>query len=252
MTEPVTAAILVIGNEILSGRTQDANIAYIAAGLEKLGIRLREARVVPDIEAEIVQAVNTLRKRYHYVFTSGGIGPTHDDITAESIAKAFDVPLLRDPRAVERLLKQIRAEDLNEARLRMANIPEGGELIDNPVSHAPGFRIGNVHVMAGVPRIMQAMFDGIKASLKSGAKILSKSVVIYTQEGTLAAPLSAIQNDAPDTEIGSYPFAREGRFGTVIVTRGTDENRVVAVTAEIVSMAEALGVEHVEEPLQIP
>lgn len=252
MTEPVTAAVLVIGNEILSGRTQDANIAYIAAGLEKLGIRLREARVVPDIEAEIVQAVNTLRERYHYVFTSGGIGPTHDDITAESIAKAFDVPLLRDPRAVERLLKQIRAEDLNEARLRMANIPEGGELIDNPVSHAPGFRIGNVHVMAGVPRIMQAMFDGIKASLKSGAKILSKSVVIYTQEGTLAAPLSAIQNDAPDTEIGSYPFAREGRFGTVIVTRGTDENRVVAVTAEIVSMAEALGVEHVEEPLQIP
>ena len=252
MVEEVTAAILIIGNEILSGRTQDVNVQYIATGLNQVGVRLKEIRVVADDEAAIIDAVNALRARYAYVFTTGGIGPTHDDITAECIAKAFGVRLLRDPRAVEQLQKQIRPENLNEARLRMANIPEGADLIDNPVSHAPGIHIGNVYVMAGVPRIMQAMFDGVKPTLKGGATILAASVIIHAPEGSVAAPLRDIQDQAPDTEIGSYPFARDGRFGTVIVTRGTDRERVLAVSAQVVAMAKAMGAEHVDEGLQEP
>ncbi len=241
MADEVTAALLIIGNEILSGRTQDVNLNYIAKGLAQVGVRLKEVRVVADDEPAIIVAVNQLRDAYHYVFTTGGIGPTHDDITAECVAKAFGVPLKRDPRAVERLLKQIKPEDLNEARLRMANIPEGGVLIDNPVSQAPGFRIGNVHVMAGVPRIMQAMFDGVKGTLKGGARILSCSVQIQAPEGLVAAGLAAIQTAAPDVEIGSYPFAKEGRFGTVIVTRGIDRDRVAAVSVQVANMAKDLG-----------
>jgi len=250
--EEVTAALLIIGNEILSGRTQDVNVQYIATGLNQAGVRLKEVRVVADDEAAIIGAVNALRSQYRYVFTTGGIGPTHDDITAECIAKAFGVPLLRDPRAVEQLLKQIKPENLNEARLRMANIPEGGELIDNPVSHAPGFHIGNVYVMAGVPRIMQAMFDGVKPTLSGGPRVLAASVIIHAPEGSVASPLAEIQNAAPDTEIGSYPFARDGRFGTVIVTRGTDRERVLAVSAQVVAMAQAMGAETVDEGLQEP
>jgi molybdenum cofactor synthesis domain-containing protein len=252
MTEEVAAALLVIGNEILSGRTQDVNVQYIATGLNSVGVRLKEVRVVADDEAAIIEAVNALRARYAYVFTTGGIGPTHDDITADCIAKAFGVKLLRDPRAVEQLSKQIRPENLNEARLRMANIPEGADLIDNPVSHAPGFHIGNVYVMAGVPRIMQAMFDGVKPTLKGGARVLAASVIIHAPEGSVATPLAEIQAGAPDTEIGSYPFARDGRFGTVIVTRGTDKARVLSVSAEVLAMAEGMGVNCVDEGLQEP
>jgi len=243
---------LIIGNEILSGRTQDVNLNYIALGLNQVGVRLKEVRVVADDEAAIIAAVRALSPAYDYVFTTGGIGPTHDDITAECVAKAFNVPLKRDQRAVDQLLKQIRPEDLNEARLRMANIPEGGELIDNPVSHAPGFRIHNVHVMAGVPRIMQAMFDGVKYTLQGGAKIVSASVVIFAPEGSVAAPLAAIQAEADDTEIGSYPFVRQGRFGTTIVTRGTDQARVKAVSAQVVEMATGLGAEVEDQGLQVP
>ena len=252
MAKEVTAALLVIGNEILSGRTQDVNVQYIATGLNEVGVRLKEVRVVADDEAAIIGALNALRAQYAYVFTTGGIGPTHDDITAECVARAFSVPLLRDPRAVEQLLKQIRPENLNEARLRMANIPQGADLIDNPVSHAPGFHIGNVYVMAGVPRIMQAMFDGVKPTLKGGAPVLAASVIIHAPEGAVAASLREIQDKAPDTEIGSYPFARDGRFGTVIVTRGTDRARVLAVSAEVVAMAQSLGADCVDEGLQEP
>ena len=252
MSEEVTAAILVIGNEILSGRTQDVNVHYIATGLGQVGVRVKEIRVVADDEAAIIGAVNALRSQYRYVFTTGGIGPTHDDITAECIAKAFDVPLLRDPRAVERLLKQIKPENLNEARLRMANIPEGADLVDNPVSHAPGFHIGNVYVMAGVPRIMQAMFDGVKPTLTGGAQVLSASVIIHAAEGSVATPLASIQAEAPDTEIGSYPFVKDGRFGTVIVTRGTDRGRVLAVSAQVIEMAHSMGAETVDEGLKEP
>jgi molybdenum cofactor synthesis domain-containing protein len=250
--DEVSAALLIIGNEILSGRTQDSNLHYIATGLAQVGVRLREVRVVADDEPAIIDAVRALSIAYDYVFTTGGIGPTHDDITSECIAKAFGVKLLRDPRAVELLLKQIKPENLNEARLRMANIPEGADLIDNPVSNAPGFRLRNVHVMAGVPRIMQAMFDGIKPTLKGGAKMLAASVVIYLPEGAVATPLAEIQTKAPDTEIGSYPFVRNGRFGTVIVTRGTDHDRVSAVSAEVAHMARALGAEIEEEGVRAP
>ena len=252
MADEVTAALLIIGNEILSGRTQDVNLNYVALGLNQAGVRLKEVRVVADDEAAIIDAVRALSGAYDYVFTTGGIGPTHDDITAECIAKAFNVPLRRDQRAVDQLLKQMRPEDLNEARLRMANIPEGAELIYNPVSHAPGFRIKNVYVMAGVPRIMQAMFDGIKQTLKGGAKVVSASVVIHAPEGSIASQLAAIQTAAPDTEIGSYPFARQGRFGAIIVTRGTDPERVRAVSAQVVSMAKEAGAEVEDEGLQAP
>ncbi len=239
----VRAALIVIGNEILSGRTQDVNIHYIATGLGAIGVRLKEVRVIADDETAIVTAVNALRQSYAYVFTTGGIGPTHDDITAACIAKAFGVPLLRDPRAVERLLLQIKPENLNEARLRMANIPEGADLIDNPVSHAPGFRIGNVYVMAGVPRIMQAMFDGVRSGLKGGPRMLSKNVTIHMGEGAIAIALENIQKRHLDVEIGSYPFTRDGQFGTVIVVRGTVAALVEQVAREVDEMARAEGAE---------
>jgi molybdenum cofactor synthesis domain-containing protein len=237
----VSAALLIIGNEILSGRTQDANLAYIALGLNEVGVRLKEVRVVPDDEREIIDAVNALRARFTYVFTTGGIGPTHDDITAECIAKAFGVRLLRDPRAVEMLKRQIAPENLNEARLRMANIPEGADLIENPVSRAPGFRIGNVHVMAGIPRIMQAMFDGVKGSLKGGRKMLSQTIDVYTGEGAIAAGLTEIQNARPAVEIGSYPFQRQGVFGTAIVARGTETAQVSEAIDAVRSLVHGLG-----------
>ncbi len=252
MADEVTAALLIIGNEILSGRTQDVNLQYVALGLGQVGVRLKEVRVVADEEDAIIAAARQLSAAYDYVFSTGGIGPTHDDITAESMAKAFAVPLLRHPDAVERLQKHIKPADLNEARLRMANIPEGADLIDNPVSSAPGFRIGNVHVMAGVPRIMQAMFDGIKPGLKGGARILSASVLIQAPEGLVAGGLRDIQANAPDTEIGSYPFARNGRFGTVIVTRGIDRDRVAMVSSLVAGMARALGAEIEEGEVEAP
>ncbi|PKU21652.1 competence/damage-inducible protein A [Telmatospirillum siberiense] len=251
MVEEVTAALVIIGNEVLSGRTQDANLQYIALGLNEAGVRLKEVRVVADDEAAIIKTVNELRAANTYVFTTGGIGPTHDDITAECIAKAFGVALKRDPRAVECLLRQIKPENLNEARLRMANIPDGGELIDNPVSHAPGFRVDNVFVMAGVPKIMQAMFDGIRGSLKGGAKMVSKSVTIHAGEGVIADGLRQLQERRPDVEIGSYPFNREGRYGTVIVTRGTDPAVVERVSHEVALMAQGLGA-GIEEESQPP
>ena len=241
MTSEVRAALIIIGNEVLSGRTQDANLAYIASGLNDVGVQMREVRVIPDVEETIIATVNELRARFDYVFTTGGIGPTHDDITSDSVAKAFGVPLLRDPRAVELLKKVIKPENLNEARLRMANIPEGASLIDNPVSAAPGFNIGNVYVMAGVPRIMQAMFDGIEHTLKGGEKVLSKSVTLHIGEGSIATALGDIQTRNPTVDIGSYPFTRDSGYGTVIVARGTDATLVAAVSAEVAEMARALG-----------
>ena len=242
MGDEVTAALIIIGNEVLSGRTQDANLHYIANELVDCGIRLREVRVVADDEAAIIKAVNELRPSHRYVFTTGGIGPTHDDITNQCVAKAFGVQLCRDPRAVALLLRQIKPENLNEARLRMATLPEGCELIDNPISHAPGYVLGNVYVLAGVPRIMRAMFDGLKAGLKGGARLLSLSVTIYGSEGLIAARLAEIQAGHPELEIGSYPFTRDGVYGTVIVIRGTDRAAQDAAGAEVREMARQLGV----------
>ena len=237
----VTAAILVIGDEILSGRTKDKNIGYIAEYLTNIGISLREVRVVPDVEDEIVTAVNALRTRYTYLFTTGGIGPTHDDITADCVAKAFGVGIDHDPRAVAMLRERHKPEDLNEARLRMARIPFGADLVANPISKAPGFMLGNTIVMAGVPSIMQAMLDAVAPRLTTGAKMNSTTVDCGSiPEGLYAAGLSAVAKAHPDVVIGSYPsFGPEG-FRNQIVVRAIDASKMdaaaVAVTAMIATL----------------
>jgi molybdenum cofactor synthesis domain-containing protein len=238
----VTACLLIIGNEILSGRTQDANLAFIAKGLNEVGVRLREVRVIPDVAETIIATVNEMRAKFDYVFTTGGIGPTHDDITSECIARAFGVRWVLDEEARRRLAAgYANPTDLNEARLRMAHIPEGAVLIDNPVSRAPGFRIGNVFVMAGVPRIMQSMFDGIKHSLAGGAPVLSRTVTSGLPEGVLAEGLGKLQERYPDFDIGSYPYYRRGGFGTSLVVRGTDASRLDAAVGELFAMVKGLG-----------
>src|SRR5258708_3839460 len=205
----VTACMLIIGNEILSGRTQDANLAFIAKGLNEVGVRLREVRVIPDVAETIIATVNEVREKFDYVFTTGGIGPTHDDITSECIARAFGVDWVLNEEARQRLAAgYANPTDLNTARLRMAHIPQGAVLIDNPVSRAPGFQIGNVFVMAGVPSVMQAMFDGIKHRLSGGAPVLSRTVTSGLPEGVLAEGLGRLQQRYPDFDIGSYPYYR--------------------------------------------
>ena len=223
-----TACLIIIGNEVLSGRTQDKNLAWLAAELNKLGIRLMESRIIPDIGQTIITCVNSMRRQFDMVFTTGGIGPTHDDITSEYVAKAFGVNLSRHPEAVALLEKHYPPGELNEARLKMAEIPEGATLIYNPVSAAPGYKIGNVYVMAGVPRIMQAMFDGIKHTLKGGAPMLSASIAAYVTEGVIAETLTRIQLQFPTVEIGSYPFVRGQKLGTTLVARSTDAEAVSA------------------------
>jgi len=235
----VTAAVLVIGDEILSGRTKDKNIGYIADYLTALGIDLREVRVVPDVEEEIVAAVNALRARYNYLFTTGGIGPTHDDITAECVAKAFAAPIDYDPRAVA-ILKERLAKtggELNEARMRMTRIPKGAELVLNKISGAPGFWIGNVIVMAGIPAVMQSMLDEVAPKLKTGAKLLSETIRADAKEGDVGTPLGMIAKANPDTIIGSYPFFDE-KLGpnTNIVVRSRDPQKLAAVKAAVEAM----------------
>src|SRR3954454_1473596 len=186
--QTVTAALVIIGNEILSGRTQDVNLAFLATQLNEAGIQMGEVRVVPDAEADIVEAVNALRGKHDHVFTTGGIGPTHDDITSASIAKAFGLPYGRHPEAERRLLAYYPPEKVNRARMKMAETPEGAELIDNPVSVAPGFIIGNVFVLAGIPQVVRAMFDGIRPTLRGGTLVRSRSITTYSPEGEIAAP----------------------------------------------------------------
>lgn len=231
MTETITAAVLIIGNEILSGKTQDANVQFIGESCARLGIVLAEARVIRDEPDIIAAVVNELRHRYTYVFTTGGIGPTHDDMTAESVALAFGVELVLNEEAARRIGRGSR--DLNPARLKMAMIPDGASLIDNSLSHAPGFRIDNVFVMAGIPSIARAMFAAIEGNLEGGRPIQSKSIDLYSREGDFAQVLEDIAGRHPDVEIGSYPFSREGRFGASIVVRGTDGGRVDAALDEI-------------------
>ncbi len=237
----ITAAILVIGDEILSGRTKDKNIGYIAEYLTNVGIDLREVRVVPDIEEEIVAAVNALRARYTYVFTTGGIGPTHDDITADCIAKAFGVSIDVDQRAVKLMLERYKPEDLNEARLRMARIPAGADLIENPVSKAPGFRIGNVITMAGVPSVMHAMLDNVVPTLQTGSKMLSRAIEAGAlPEGIYAAGLGEVATAHPGVSIGSYPsFGPEG-FRNQIVVRSKDETLLEAAASAVMALVAKL------------
>jgi molybdenum cofactor synthesis domain-containing protein len=234
MAISVTAALLIIGDEILTGRTKDKNIGYIAEYLTGIGIDLREVRVVPDVEEEIVVAVNALRSRYTYLFTTGGIGPTHDDITADSIAKAFSVGIGVDPRAVALLQERYQPHELNEARLRMARIPEGADLIENPISKAPGFRIGNVFVMAGVPSIMQAMLDIIAPSLQTGARMIIETIEAEgLAEGIYAEGLGQIASSNEGVSIGSYPSFSTSGFRNQIVVRGKDPDAVASAAAAI-------------------
>lgn len=224
--ETVTAALLVIGEEILSGRTRDENTAYIAAYLTRVGISLREVRVVADTEAEIAGAVNELRGRYTYVFTTGGIGPTHDDVTTDAIAKAFDVAVAVHEEAVAAMRQHHADSDLTPARLRMARIPDGAALIHNAVSRAPGYMLENVIVMAGVPRIMQVMLDEVMPRLSKGRPMGSRTVRVDAPEGDVAPPLAALQAAYPEVQIGSYPFFERNRIGTYVVLRDTDEARL--------------------------
>ena len=244
----VTACVLVIGNEILSGRTVDANLPWLARRLNQIGIELKEARIIADDEEVIVRTLNEVRTRFDYVFTTGGIGPTHDDITAASVAKAFGVKLIEHPEALARLRGQYAdPTDLNPMRRRMAHVPEGATLIDNPVSRAPGFRIGNVHVMAGVPAIMQAMFDGVAARLQGGDLVLSRTVTAALPEGKLAEGLAQIQDRYAELSIGSYPHFRKGQLGVSIVLRGTDAGRLARALEEVSSLMRALGAEPKED-----
>lgn len=230
----ITAALLVIGDEILTGRTKDKNIGYIAEYLTGIGIDMREVRVVPDVEDEIVAAVNAMRVRYDYLFTTGGIGPTHDDITADAVAKAMGVGIDIDPRAVAVMRERYAEGELNAARLRMARIPFGADLVANPISKAPGFKIGNVIVMAGVPSIMQAMLDDIAPKLSTGARMQIETIDAQgTAEGIYAAGLGEIALAHPTVSIGSYPSFQQGSFRNQIVVRGKDAEAVAAAAGAV-------------------
>jgi molybdenum cofactor synthesis domain-containing protein len=237
----VTACVLIIGNEILSGSTQDQNLAFLAKGLNAVGIRVTEARVIGDDGAAIIAAVSEVRRRFDYVFTTGGIGPTHDDITAQAIADAFAVPLVLHPEAKRLLESHYPPGGLNAARLRMAMMPEGATLLPNPISRAPGFRVDNVFVLAGVPQVMQATFNELRHRLKGGARLLSRSVSCALGEGTIAAELGALQARYGDLEIGSYPYFRRNDFGVTLVIRGTDGARIGGAIDELKALIRALG-----------
>jgi molybdenum cofactor synthesis domain-containing protein len=238
MSDIITAGILVIGDEILSGRTKDKNIGFIAEYLTNIGIDLKEVRIVSDDEADIIAALNALRARYTYVFTTGGIGPTHDDITADSVAKAFGVGIDHHPEVVARFRERFKNPgELNEARLRMARIPDGAELIQSATILAPGFKLDNVITMAGVPSIMQAMMDIVAPRLQSGTRMLSESVRADCREGDVGTPLRAIAEAHPDTIIGSYPFLDEnGKPNTSLVVRSRDQARLTAAMDAVKAM----------------
>jgi len=241
-----TACVLVIGNELLSGRTQDANIKFLATRLGELGIPLREVRVIPDVAATIVETVNEVRARFTYVFTTGGIGPTHDDITSECVAAAFGVPWEKQPEAWALLASRYPPGGFNAARQRMATMPRGARLIANPVSVAPGFEIGNVFVMAGVPQVMRAMFETLVPRLAGGPPVISRAVhVTGVPEGTLAEGLGEIQRAHPSVEIGSYPFYRSNGNGVAVVAKGTDATLAEAAIAAAAALMRSLGGEPV-------
>lgn len=243
-----TAALVVIGDEILSGRTQDRNIAQIASWLNVQGIRLAEVRVVPDVQDRIVAAVNALRAEHDYLFTTGGIGPTHDDITVDAIAAALDVPVIIHPDArtmLEGYYKRIGSE-LTEARLRMARTPEGAELIPNPVSGAPGIKVGNIFVMAGVPHITAGMLEGLTGTLEGGRPLVSVTVGAFAAESEVADMLAKLQSTHAGTAIGSYPFFKEGRVGSNFVVRSEDEAVAEACADELAAGLSAAGYQPVE------
>ncbi|WP_457583145.1 competence/damage-inducible protein A [Ensifer canadensis] len=239
----VTAAMVAIGDELLSGRTKDKNIGHLAEMMTMVGIDLREVRIVPDEEASIVEAINAVRDRYDYIFTSGGIGPTHDDITADAVSRAFSVDCIYDERAMALLgaMYERRGMEFSDARKRMARMPEGSRLIPNPVSTAPGFAIGNVHVMAGVPQVFQAMLDAIMPELQTGTPLLSQSVRSPYSEGDIGTPLTEVQKNHPETSIGSYPKFDGKVFSTDIVVRARDHQALAAAAADVQAMIDAIA-----------
>lgn len=251
MTSNPTACLLIIGNEVLSGRTRDANLQFLATRLGDIGIPLREVRVIPDVAETIIDTVNEVRAKFDHVFTTGGIGPTHDDITSECVAAAFGVPWEPHPEAWAKLeahyARQDPPGDFNAARQRMATMPRGATLIENVISIAPGFTIGNVHVMAGVPRIMQAMFDALAPTLKGGAPIVSRTVHAHgLMEGRIAQGLADIQKRWPQVDIGSYPYYRTGGGGVAVVAKGTEAAQVEAAAHAVFAFIRAVGGQPVE------
>ncbi|MGY9025258.1 MAG: competence/damage-inducible protein A [Candidatus Pelagibacterales bacterium] len=234
------AALIIIGNEILSGRTKDKNLTYLAEWLNEIGIQLYEVRVIRDDEQEIIECVNLLKNKYDYVFTTGGIGPTHDDITTASIAKAFNVELETNTTALAILKSYYKEGELNEARLKMTLLPQGAELVENPVTKAPGFKMDNVFVMAGIPSIMQGMLEGARKFLQTGSKMASRSRDIFMPESHVANELSKLQDSYPDVEIGSYPFNKDGRFGTSLVMRSIDSNKLDLCSQDLELMLKKL------------
>ena len=243
----VTAAVLIIGDEILSGRTQDTNLRDIAKYLGVHGVDLCEARTVSDVMDEIIAALNALRERYDYVITTGGIGPTHDDITADAVAAAFGVELYEHPDIIAMMTARWTGE-LNAARRRMARVPVGGELVKNPVQGPPGFTIGNVFVLAGVPVIMRGMLEDVGPRMRTGAVVLSRTVRVEgTGEGAIAAPLEAVAKVHPDMSLGSYPFFADGLYGSNLVLRGRDADELAATVVELMAALEGAGISGVRE-----
>ena len=237
MTDRIfTAAVIIIGNEILSGRTQDTNLRDIAISLGQWGIRVGEARVIPDVESTIVAVVNKLRARYDYVLTTGGIGPTHDDITAQCVAKAFGVPLVEHPEIAALIRSRESPPHIMASRLRMALVPQGAELIGNSTGGPPGFHVGNVYVMAGIPHVMRAMLSTLQSKLIGGAVVQSRSITAYLGESAIAEQLRQLQAEYPDVDLGSYPFTREGRFGTTLVARSTNAQQLDEVLSKLSAM----------------
>jgi molybdenum cofactor synthesis domain-containing protein len=239
----VTACVLIIGNEILSGRTQDTNLRHIAIHLNEWGIRVREARVVPDIERVIIDTVRAVHTQYDYVFTTVGIGPTHDDITAECIAKAFERRLVIHPEIAQLIESRPVPPEVMAARMLMARVPEGAGLVANPSGGPPGFFIENVYVMAGIPSVMQGMLSTLEGKLRGGAPVRSRSVTVYLGESQIAASLGRIQTRYPHIDLGSYPFSRESRYGTTLVMRGTSATALDAMLEEVIAMIVAAGAE---------
>jgi molybdopterin-biosynthesis enzyme MoeA-like protein len=237
----VTAAVVIIGNEILSGRTQDTNLRDLALTLGGWGIRVTEAHVIPDVESVIVSVVNDVRARHAYVFTTGGIGPTHDDITAECIAKAFDVELIEHPEIAALLRKREAPPEILAARLRMARVPLGAGLIENTTGGPPGFYMENVYVMAGIPAVMRGMLGSLAGKLQGGAVQQSRQVTVFLPESAIATPFAQLQALYPSIDMGSYPLTREGRYGTSLVVRGTDVALLERVVAEVRTMIVAAG-----------
>lgn len=248
----VTAALLIIGEEILSGRTQDANTAYIAKALDQAGIALREVRIIPDVEEEIVEAVNALRRRFRYVLTTGGIGPTHDDVTTDAIGRAFGVAVVEDPRAVRAMENRYPGELLGAGRMRMARLPEGAELVANSVSGAPGYLIENVIVMAGIPRVVQAMMEDVLPRLEKGRPVASRSIRVDAPEGDVAVGLATLQARHPKVRIGSYPFFEETGVGTYVVIRCADATLIDMAVEELRALLTREGMTYAEAENDTP